>query len=263
MMDQGLASKAAGLIMAHWRDGGQMAALPEALRPRNRRDGYAIQAHLDKRSSQPLFGWKIAATSEGGQRHIGVDGPLAGRLLAQQVVDLATAPSLNGNHMKVAEPEFAFCMAKTLPPRSKPYAVDDVLDAVGALHLAIELPSSRFLDFSKVGAAQLIADNACAHQFLLGPAVDEIWRTLDLSQHKVIGIVAGKLKNEGSGGAVLGDPCIALTWLANELSSLGQDLVADQIVTTGTCTVPLPITSGDRVKADFGRLGHIDLVIDS
>ncbi len=165
--------------------------------------------------------------------------------------------------MTVAEPEFAFRMGKTLPARSQPYAVDDLLDAVEALHLAIELPSSRFLDFAKVGAAQLIADNACAHQFLLGPAVAADWRDIDLSRHPVTGRVLGKLTEEGSGAAVLGDPRQALTWLANELSGLGIDLATGQVVTTGTCTVPLPIAPGDRVEADFGRLGQIGLSLGS
>ncbi|MGI9492373.1 MAG: 2-keto-4-pentenoate hydratase [Geminicoccaceae bacterium] len=253
--------KAAALIAELWREGGQMEALPEPLRPATRGDGYAIQTHLENMSAMPLFGWKIAATSEGGQRHIGVDGPLAGRLLAERVLQPGETPSLNGNHMAVAEPEFAFRIGKTLAPRKQPYDRDEVLAAVEALHLAIELPSSRFADFASVGAPQLIADNACTHQFLLGPVVDEAWRNRDLSQHGVTGHVAGKHREEGSGGAVLGDPRTALAWLANEVSSLGLDLVAGQVVTTGTCTTPLSITPGDQVIADFGDLGQVGLTI--
>ena len=262
MLNQEQAKKAADLICQHWQNGEQMAALPDELRPGSREEGYAVQAHLEEKSARPVFGWKIAATSEGGQRHIGVDGPLAGRLLAERVIAHGTAPTLIGNHMAVAEPEFAFRMRKTLAPRAHPYDMDDVMDAVDALHLAIELPSSRFEDFSKVGAPQLIADNACAHQFLLGPEADETWRGLDLSRHEVVGTVAGKLSKKGGGGAVLGDPRHALTWLANELSSLGLDLAAGQVVTTGTCTEPLPITPGDRIVADFGSLGRLDLRLE-
>ncbi len=255
------AKNAAALIIEYWRNGGQMDALPESLRPPTRSEGYAIQAHLESAGERVLFGWKIAATSEGGQRHIGVDGPLAGRLLAERVLQPDETPSLDGNHMAVAEPEFAFRMGRPLAPREKPYDREEVLDAVEALHLAIELPSSRFTEFAKVGAAQLIADNACAHQFLLGPDISDIWRDLDLSRHPVTCRVDDKLEHEGSGGAVLGDPRTALTWLANELSSLGIDLAAGQVVTTGTCTVPLPIEPGDHVIADFGDLGQVGLTI--
>ena len=58
---------------------------------------------------------------------------------------------------------------------------------------------------------------------------------------------------------MLGDPRIALTWLANELSQLGVTLRSGQIVTTGTCHPPLPIQSGDVFEADFGPIGRVSV----
>src|SRR5947208_2673943 len=81
-----------------------------------------------------------------------------------------------------------------------------------------QLPESRFTDYAKVGPAQLIADNACAHRFVLGPQAPDAWRGMDLAAHRVVGAVAGRLEREGRGANVLGDPRLALTWLANELS---------------------------------------------
>jgi len=159
----------------------------------------------------------------------------------------------------VAEPEFAFRMARTLPARAAPYALDEVMAAVDTLHPAIELPDSRYDDFSKAGAAQLIADNACAHCFVIGPAASDQWRSEDLAEHRVTGSIAGKLLREGKGANVLGDPRTALTWLANELSRLGIALAAGQVVTTGTCVVPLPVGPADHVFADFGTLGSVEL----
>jgi 2-keto-4-pentenoate hydratase len=66
------------------------------------------------------------------------------------------------NHMKVAEAEFAFRMAVDLPPRAAPYTVDEVLRSVAALHPAIEVPDSRYDDFTSVGAAQLIGQRVRA-----------------------------------------------------------------------------------------------------
>lgn len=251
--------EAAALIWRHWRGGGRMAALPEALRPATRAEGYAIQARLAARSAHPPFGWKIAATSAAGQAHIGVDGPLAGRLLAEEVYESGgTTVPFGANRMRVAEAEFAFRMARDLPPRpAAPYTVAEALDAVATLHPAIEIPDSRFEDFATAGAAQLIADNACAHQFVLGPAAAAEWRGLDLAAHRVRGTVAGRIRREGVGANVLGDPRAALAWLVNELSRHGITLGAGQVVTTGTCLVPLPIGPGDAVFADFGVLGSV------
>lgn len=250
---------ASDMLWSLWQAGQRVAALPAPLRPDTRDEGYAIQKRLEAHTRQPLYGWKIAATSPAGQQHIGVDGPLAGRLLHEQVRESGPELSLASNHMKVAEPEFAFRMGRTLAPRAAPYATEEVMAAVAALHPAIELPDSRYEDFAQVGAAQLIADNACAHQFVLGPTAPAHWRSQDLAAHVVTGSVTGKLKREGKGANVLGDPRIALTWLANELSALGIALAAGQIVTTGTCVVPLPIAPGDHVSADFGTFGKIAL----
>jgi 2-keto-4-pentenoate hydratase len=159
----------------------------------------------------------------------------------------------------VAEPEFAFRMGRTLPSRATPYELDEVMAAVDTLHPAIELPDSRYDDFAQAGAAQLIADNACAHYFVLGPAAPDHWRSEDLAQHAVTGTVTGKLSRVGKGANVLGDPRVALTWLANELSRLGIALATAQVVTTGTCVVPLPVEPEDHVSADFGALGGVEL----
>jgi 2-keto-4-pentenoate hydratase len=248
---------ASDILWEAWRGGAAIDDLPDGLAPRTREDGYAIQALLEGRSREPLFGWKIAATSTAGQSHIGVDGPLAGRLLAQRVhPDGATIP-LGANRMRVAEPEFAFRFGRDLSPRAAPYSVAEVLDAAAALHTAIELPDSRFQDFTTVGAAQLIADNACGHEFVLGAATDAPWREIDLARHRVVGRVAGQPPREGGGANVLGDPRVALAWLVNELSGLGLSVAAGQVVTTGTCMTPLAIAAGDAIAADFGALGSV------
>jgi 2-keto-4-pentenoate hydratase len=250
---------ACDILWQHWRDGTRLACLPPAVRPATREEGYRVQAHLEQRSGAPLFGWKIAATSVAGQAHIAVDGPLAGRLLGERVVGSGADLPFGANHMRVAEAEFAFRMGRALPARAESYGIEEVLSAVDTLHPAIELPDSRYEDFTRVGAAQLIADNACAHFFVIGPATRARWRDTDLIEHQVDAAIPGKRTRHGKGANVLGDPCVALTWLVNELSGLGLELKAGQIVTTGTCLVPLPIEPGDTVVASFGALGDVSV----
>jgi 2-keto-4-pentenoate hydratase len=242
-------------------DGTQLEALPPGLIPADRAEAYRVQALLEGYSRAPLYGWKIAATSVAGQRHIGVDGPLAGRVLAERVIADGGACPLENNLMKVAELEFAFRMASDLPPRDKPYMQEEVLAAVGSLHPAIELPDSRFRHFERAGLAQLVADNACAHRFVLGPATIEDWRVLDLAGHKGRMFRNGAVAEDGIGSNVLGDPRIALTWLVNELSRHGETLKAREVITTGTCVKPVPIAQGDRFDGDLGVLGRVSVSI--
>jgi 2-keto-4-pentenoate hydratase len=258
MLEKNQITAASKTLHDHWRAGTKFDGLDARLRPRDRAEGYAIQAALESYSATSLFGWKIAATSEAGQKHINVDGPMAGRILSETVIADGGTASMAGNEMRVGEPEFAFRMAADLPPRSSPYTVQQVLDAVDTLHPAIEIPDSRFADFVSAGAAQIIADNACAHLFVLGAPTTSNWRALDLVEERPVITLRGQ-RYTGHGKNVLGDPRLALAWLANELRQLGVTLRAGEIVTTGTCHPPLPIQSGDRFEADFGVLGKVSV----
>jgi len=257
------ATEAARHIWSFWQSGRLLDALPPGCRPLNAADGYAAQAQLPGVSGRSVHGWKIAATSAVGQAHIQVSGPLAGRLLSGQIFENGAEVPFAGNRMRVAEPEFAFRMARDLPPRDAPYLQEEVMAAVAKLHLALEVPDSRFAEFAGAGEAQLIADNACARHFVLGPAAPDFWREIDLSQHIVRAEVETargvRWRREGTGEAVLGDPRIALAWLVNRLSLLGVTLQAGQVVTTGTCMTPLEIEPGDMVLADYGPLGRVGL----
>src|SRR5437016_577577 len=173
MLDKNAIAAASKTLHDHWRAGTKFSGLDESLRPRDRIEAYAIQAGIEKYSCENLFGWKIAATSEAGQKHI-------------------------------------------------------------------------------------IADKACAHLFVLGSATSAHWRSLDLVEERpVVGLRAQQFI--GHGKNVLGDPRVALTWLANELRQLGVTLKAGRIVTTGTCHPPLPIQSGDFCAVDFGSLGKVSV----
>jgi 2-keto-4-pentenoate hydratase len=257
-MDRNQIAAASQTLHEHWRAGTKIAALADEQRPQNRADGYAIQAAIERFSTTHLIGWKIAATSEAGQKHINVGGPMAGRILAETLIPDGGTASMAGNKMAVAEPEFAFRMRVDLPARSTPYSVSQVLDAVDTLHPAIEIPDSRFADFVGAGEAQLIADNACAHLFVLGPATTADWRAMDLIEHRPVIAMRGE-NFVGHGRNVLGDPRVALTWLANELRQLGISLKAGRVVTTGTCHPPLPIQAGDFCAMDFGVLGKVSV----
>lgn len=258
-MNQQDARSAAAILLQHLQRTTRLDELPAECRPASRAQGYAIQAELARQSGHEVLGWKIAATSKAGQQHIKVDGPIAGRLLSARSLEGGARISLSGNNMKVAEAEFAFRMGANLPKRAAPYGVTEVLAAVGSLHPSIEVPDSRFEDFTRVGAAQLIADIACGCWFAVGPAARADWRAIDLAHHRVNAYRNGALAGEGSGANVLGDPRIALAWIANELCTYGEGLRAGDLVMTGTCVIPVTVSAEDRIKADFGELGSLEV----
>src|ERR1700693_4622081 len=100
MLDKNQIAAAARTLHDHWRAGTKLAGLEAPLRPRDRAEAYAIQGRIENYSSGRLFGWKIAATSVAGQKHINVDGPMAGRILPETVIADGGTASMAGNQMR-------------------------------------------------------------------------------------------------------------------------------------------------------------------
>ncbi len=241
------AGEVADRIWAAWRSGERIAALDGG--PRDASEGMAAQDALRALVGES-YGWKIAATSAAGQAHVDVPGPLPGPLFDRFRYAPGDRLPSHDLHMRVAEAEFAFRMGADVGPG------DDVLAAVAALHLAVELPDSRFTHFAAVGGPALLADAACASRFVLGPEVPG-WRGLDLSTTRTHLWINGERAASGSGGAVLGDPRTALAWLGAELPRFGHRLRAGDVVTTGTTTPPPTIGPGDEIRAVFDGLGEV------
>ena len=254
--------RAARSLHAAWRDHARIAHLPPDARPATRADGYRVQSRLVTLSGDRPVGWKIAATSVAGQRHIGVPGPLAGRILATTTYADAATVALGANALRVAEAEFGFLIGRPVDgdPEDPP-GVAAVIDAVQAFFPAIELPDSRFLDVAGAGEAHLVADLACAGPIVTGPPVADGWRDRDLAAHEVRMSRDGEVVATGRGANALGDPRIALAWLAAELLRHGHRLEAGDLVITGTCITPVPVGEGQRLVADFGPLGAVAVTL--
>jgi 2-keto-4-pentenoate hydratase len=243
--------EAAATLWRAWSSGSALDALPPDLRPADLDKGYAVQRALDDLAG-PAAGWKIAATSKAGQDHLGASGPMVGRLYELERRETGCTLSVSGMQMRSAEPEFAFVLAEDVE------AVDDVLAAVGSLVLAIEVPDSRFSDFTQVGVPSLAADAMCGGFFITGPSVGD-WRSLDLAAQSARLVCDGREVSAGSGAAVLGDPREALRWMAGEVLGRGWSLRAGDIVLTGASAPPVPVHAGDALEAVFDGLGSVQV----
>ena len=89
------------------------------------------------------------------------------------------------------------------------------------------------------------------------------WRDIDLAAHPVVVSIDGEEAATGKGANALGDPRIALTWLANDRVRHGVPLAAGDVIITGTCIVPAPIAHKKHVHADFGALGSVEVALAS
>ena len=240
----------------------QEPQIPEAFRPERPATGYAVQDavvdRLLKKTGGRTIGYKVACTNTLAQELLDTDTPFYGRLLSPFVYQSPARVNARDFSMRIIEAEFAFQLSEDLTGAGVPYDRESVADAVAALLPSVELVDSRYTVWTEVSLPSLISDNGCNGGWVQGKPV-EAWRHIDLAAHKVQVRVNGEEKLSGSGAAVLGHPLNSLAWLANTLCEQGKALKAGDLVSTGVCTDVYKAAPGDRIVADFGTLGSVEV----
>ena len=240
----------------------RLPELPAPIRPKTPGEAYVIQDGLvDQLLAHyrgGVIGYKVACTNVTAQRQLNVDAPFSGRLLSAFFFESPARVDASKFFMRVVEAEFAFEMARDLSPAATPRSRQEIAAAVKGVLPGIEIVDSRFDDWTTIGAPSLIADNACNAAWVKGSVVTD-WEAIDLAAQAVRLTVNGKLLREGAGSNVLGHPLHALEWLVNNLSARGLGLKAGQYVTTGVTTEVYMAERGDRITADFGPVGLVEL----
>lgn len=249
---------AVGLLLAARGDFRRLDRFPAACAPATVADGYAIQEAFAAAWGLPVAGYKIACTSEEAQRMLKSPGPFPGRVFAPFLLASPATVSFGAFHAPGVECEFAFTMARDLPPRPAPYSRAEVEAAIAAVHPAIEIVDPRWRDWLAVGVAGIVADNAANGALVLGPGIAD-WRRFDLKAHPCRLVIDGREVAAGTGALALGDPVAALHWLADDLSRRGFGLKAGDAVTTGTCTSLHKVTPGAVTAVEFGALGRAEV----
>jgi 2-keto-4-pentenoate hydratase len=222
---------------------------------------YAVQAQVFAETGDRLVGYKLAATSNGGQAALGVDTPLVGLLGAAELMPAAVAPATP--RPLYAEAELVVRIGADLPtvitpPSSSSLAT--LADHVDAVFAGIELCSSRFAD-DDVDASALVADNCLFHALVLGDRLADRWDER-LAHCPVTLWQDDALRAEGTTEAALGHPLRAVVWLAHWLGRQGRGLRTGEYVATGSTTGITPVSQDAPIVARFGDFGAVQARIE-
>lgn len=259
-MEDTIAHRAAVLLTDARRTRKPLDNLPNDLRPKTLSQSYAIQKALNSMLGEPSgverVGYKVGATNRTAQEGFGLESPFRGELFSTYIHHHPATLSPDLFFFRIVESEFAFLMGEDLPPVAGPYDREGVMDAIETMFISIEVVDLRYAIGPKAGGLQIIADGGGTGCWIQGAKVDH-WRTLDLENHEVKLIINDDMIIEGNSANVMGNPINSLTWLANDLSLSGGGLVAGDIVSTGSSTMPTPVGSGDTAVANFGELGQV------
>ena len=120
-----------------------------------------------------------------------------------------------------------------------------VLAATDVVFGAVDVLDSRYEGF-KFTLTDVVADNASAGAFYLGPIARKVGELVDLRLLGCVVRVDGDVVMTAAGAAVMGHPAASVAWLANQLADQGESLKAGQLIFSGGVTAPVPVALGGR-----------------
>jgi 2-keto-4-pentenoate hydratase len=222
-----------------WRDVCVPASYAEAM---------AAQADIARRLNAEVGAWKVGVRPDG----MAVAAPIYADLIYAADSQIAL-----GAHRSLGiEAEIAFRLGRDLPPAGgRPYARADVLAAVDAVLVGIEIVRGRFEDDDALPYPAFLADNLGNDGYVVGASISDV--SVEISTLRCRVSIDGTIVHEAVGGHPLGDPLLPLVAYASmPIDQLGG-LRAGQIVTTGSLCGIITLDHPAAVRAEIERIGAV------
>ena len=227
---------------------------------RNIEAAYAIQnmnTQLKLTQGHKIIGKKIGLTSFAVQEQLGVREPDFGMLFDDMLFENnAEIPSELLMQAK-AEAEWAFVLKEDLNRRN--LGLNDIKDAIDYAVVAIEIVGSRIENWD-INIMDTVADNASASHFVIGNnhiALEDI----DLEHCNMQLFKNGELASHGSGKACMGNPLVAVKWLAEKMVELQQPLKKGELILSGALGPMVNIAKGDLLKASIDTFEVVEFTV--
>jgi 2-keto-4-pentenoate hydratase len=229
--------------------------LPEDMPPTLDR-AFELQCGVTRELGWEQIGWKIGCSSERAQKALNASGPFPGTMFRNRLYRFGDHFPTIASNKRVVEPEVALTMARSLPPRGKPYSIDDVMAAVASAHLAIEIVNPRTPNGFADPVPWFIVDGGLNEGIVLGEARKPLTRDQYANLKGAVNW-NGRAMQGGIGANALGGGDLALAWLANHLNEKGMGLKEGDVISTGVITEFFSAKLGDRIEASFEQLGNV------
>lgn len=252
-------NQAVALLAANRQSPGAFEGLPEACRPADEAEGYAIQHALARRGGvgkDSVAGVKIGCTTSVMQAYMKIDQPCAGTIYRRGVHAVSAELRFADYHRVGVECEIAVQLATALPDLGSPVDIEAVADCVHSCAAAIEVVDDRYRDFRSIDTPTLIADDFFHAGCVLSSPVTD-WRSLDLAAVTGSMKINGEVVGTGRGADILGHPLQALVWLAETGQAHDRRLGAGSIVMLGSVVQTRWLAAGDTVDVEIEELGQV------
>lgn len=221
--------------------------LIEEQRPTTLEEALAIQAAMIEQHQDTVGGWKCLLPLD-EEKYI--------------VAPIFTSDIQQGDHCELfadngvvrVEPEIAFVLSKGLPANPNGYSDEQINDAIGSCHMALELIQSRFADDSGAEFYEKLADCLVNQGMYIGPELDR--ESVLAAANIDITITQGTHVQTFAGKHPNPLPQLPIYWLINFMTRRGVDFLAGEAIITGSYCGIAEVDFNQLTTIDYAGLGQ-------
>lgn len=222
-------------------------------------DAEQVQRLLNCHPNFKIGSWKLGASTHSSRAALSLNDCFVGAIEAAHTMKAPSTFRHSCLRARLVECEIAFRM-NIKAWLSQPEA--DATSFIESVHPAFELPESRFEKIGGAGTAALVADYGAAGYAVLGPGID--FAEFDTAGFD-IGVqlfLNGALQNTGDTSALVMEPLDLLRSQMNRFAHYKNLEEVGDYILLGSLTPPQHVSPNDVVRAEFGRLGSVEIHIE-
>ncbi|PMH46685.1 hydratase [Vibrio sp. 10N.286.49.B3] len=218
-------SQAATELLSRRVAGTKAARLDEQYRPDTVEDALQIQASMIDLHTDAVSGWKCLLP-------LAEDKFVVAPIFSGSVQQGDNCALFADKNVVRIEPEIAFVLGKDLPASTEGYSEEQINDAIGSCHMALELMQSRFSDESGAEFYERLADGLVNQGLFIGPEIDREKAfaasqiDITVTQGESVQTFAGKHPNTM--------PATPIYWLINHMTRRGVSFKTGEAIITGS-----------------------------
>lgn len=225
--------------------------LAPELRPATTAEALAIQRAIVARMADRIGGWKCVLPA--------ADKLNVAPIFANTIHATSPCPIRLERGVCRIEPEIAFRFKQDLPPRDKAYSDDEIKNALGGTHMALELIENRYTGADEATYLENLADCLFNQGLYLGPEIpmDKAIHSPEIDFVLTQGATRafkGKHPNNGS--------ILPVLWLTNFLRESGIGIQAGQVVITGSFAGVHEVQPNREFTLEYTGLGKLSVLLE-
>ncbi len=224
-------------------------------------DAYAIAnavTALKLAAGHTIRGHKVGLTSKAMQSIAAAKEPDYGTMTDDYFVAESSTVKRSSMNNPLVEVEIAFVLKYDL--RGPAVNAADVIRATDFILPCLEIVDSRQSGRGPTPLVDTVADAASCGFVVLG-GNPRLLTEVDIRRIGATLFINGTAEESGVAAAVMGNPINSVAWLANKMHTFEVDLLAGQVILSGSFVKAIRFGAGDTLTALFDTLGEVSLSV--